>query len=68
MPALIAGFDNHVAKPVAPLELLAVLATLAGHRHKPREAENTSSLRHFDNNLKFVVAGVDRRPARSTCR
>ncbi|HEX8703361.1 MAG TPA: response regulator, partial [Myxococcaceae bacterium] len=29
MRALMAGFSNHVPKPVEPLELLAVLAALA---------------------------------------
>jgi CheY-like chemotaxis protein len=33
--ALLSGFDNHVAKPVDPCELLAVLATLAT---RPRRA------------------------------
>lgn len=27
--ALLAGFNNHVAKPVEPLELLAVIASLS---------------------------------------
>ena len=34
--ALLAGFDNHIAKPVDPRELIAVLATLAG---RPRKRE-----------------------------
>jgi len=35
--ALLAGFNNHVAKPVEPLELLAVIAALSGPG-RPRPA------------------------------
>jgi signal transduction histidine kinase/CheY-like chemotaxis protein len=35
--ALIAGFTNHVAKPVEPLELLAVIASMARRRPTRRE-------------------------------
>jgi len=33
--ALLAGFDHHVCKPVEPLELLAVLASLRSRARKP---------------------------------
>ncbi|MBA3547303.1 MAG: response regulator [Nannocystis sp.] len=33
--ALLAGFNNHVAKPVEPLELLAVVASLSRNIRKP---------------------------------
>ncbi|PCC68571.1 PAS domain-containing hybrid sensor histidine kinase/response regulator [Nannocystis exedens] len=33
--ALLAGFNNHVAKPVEPLELLAVIASLSWRTRKP---------------------------------
>jgi CheY-like chemotaxis protein len=33
--ALNAGFDNHVAKPVDPDELLAVIVTVARRHRKP---------------------------------
>ncbi|MDB4988715.1 MAG: domain S-box protein, partial [Myxococcaceae bacterium] len=32
--ALLSGFDSHVAKPIEPLELLAVIASLTGVHHE----------------------------------
>ncbi|CAL94438.1 ATP-binding cassette domain-containing protein [Azoarcus olearius] len=36
MRALLAGFQVHVAKPVAPDELVAVIASVLGHRAPPQ--------------------------------
>ena len=39
--ALLAGFDNHVAKPVDGYELIVIVATLAGVLQRPQRCEVT---------------------------